>query len=252
VLNTVMQRSITDGNPFRSFYLRQAQWHGFERPDLALSAHARRLPYYRWITRDWLPDDLSSPVLDIGCGAGQFVYFLTQCGYTSVTGIDVDRAQVELGRALGLNLHNEECLAYLRQSQAEYRLVAFLDVLEHLTDQERYAVLKSLTARLVVGGRVIMSVPNAESPVGLACRYGDVTHETAFTAVSLGQTLSVHDLKLLACADPFPAPIDVRRQLYRYGVLTCRRLEALRLRCLGLSPPKYWGPVLWAVAEKIA
>ena len=29
-----MQRLISDGNPFRSFYLRQAQWHGFERPDL--------------------------------------------------------------------------------------------------------------------------------------------------------------------------------------------------------------------------
>jgi 2-polyprenyl-3-methyl-5-hydroxy-6-metoxy-1,4-benzoquinol methylase len=142
-----MQRSITDGNPFRSFYLRQAQWHGFERPDLVLSAHARRLPYYRWITRGWLPDDLSSPVLDIGCGAGQFVYFLTQCGYTSLTGIDVDRAQVELGRALGLNLHNEECLAYLRQSRAEYRLVAFLDVLEHLTDQERYAICPMRKAR---------------------------------------------------------------------------------------------------------
>jgi 2-polyprenyl-3-methyl-5-hydroxy-6-metoxy-1,4-benzoquinol methylase len=247
-----MQRSVASGNPFRSFYLRQAQWHGYERPDVVLSAHARRLPYYRWITHGWLPDDLSSPILDVGCGAGQFVYFLTQCGYMDVTGIDLDRAQVDLGRALGLNLCNEECLAYLGQSRREYRLVAVLDILEHLTNEERYRMLQSLSACLPVGGRMIISVPNAESPAGLACRYGDVTHETAFTAVSLGQTLTVHDLKLLACADPFPAPIDVCRQLYRYGVLTCRWLEAVRLRCLGLRPPTYWGPVLWAVAEKIA
>jgi 2-polyprenyl-3-methyl-5-hydroxy-6-metoxy-1,4-benzoquinol methylase len=247
-----MERSVANGNPFRSFYLRQAQWHGYERPDVVLSAHARRMPYYRWITRGWLPNDLSSPILDIGCGACQFVYFLTQCGYTDVTGIDLDRVQVDLGRALGLKLCNEECLAYLRQSRVEYWLVAVLDVLEHLTNEERYEILATLSACLAVGARVIMSVPNAESPVGLACRYGDVTHETAFTEVSLGQMLNVHGFRLLACTDPFPTPIDVLRQLYRYGVLACRRLEAVRLRCLGLCPPKYWGPVLWAVAEKIA
>jgi 2-polyprenyl-3-methyl-5-hydroxy-6-metoxy-1,4-benzoquinol methylase len=247
-----MQPSDAMANPFRRFYARQAEWHGFESPDVVLAAHARRLPYYRWITRGWLPDDHSAPVLDIGCGAGQFVYFLTQSGYINVAGIDVDKAQVELGRALGLNLYHEDCLAYLQQRRAEYRLVALLDILEHLTDEERYEMLESLTSRLTVGGRVLMSVPNAESPLGLACRYGDVTHETAFTAVSLGQTMRVHNLKLLACADPFPAPIDVCRQLYRYGVLTCRWIEALRFRCLGLRPPRYWGPVLWAVAEKIA
>jgi 2-polyprenyl-3-methyl-5-hydroxy-6-metoxy-1,4-benzoquinol methylase len=247
-----MQPTDVSRNPYRRFYQRQAEWHGFEDPHVVLVAHTRRLPYYRWATRGWLPEDHSSPVLDVGCGAGQFVYFLTKYGYTDVTGIDVDRAQVELGRAVGLNLYNDECLAYLQQSRAEYRLVTILDVLEHLTNEERYRMLESLTARLPLGGRVIMSVPNAESPAGLACRYGDVTHETAFTAVSLGQTMSVHNLKLLACADPFPAPIDVCRQLYRYGVLTCRWLEALRLRCLGLRPPTYWGPVLWAVAEKIA
>jgi 2-polyprenyl-3-methyl-5-hydroxy-6-metoxy-1,4-benzoquinol methylase len=247
-----MQSSGAVANPFRRFYARQAEWHGFAGADAVLAAHARRLPYYRWITRDWLPADHALPVLDIGCGAGSFVYFLTQSGYVNVIGIDVDEAQVELGRALGLNLYSEDCLAYLQQSETEYGLVALLDILEHLTNEERYKMLATLTSRVAIGGRLIISVPNAESPLGLACRYGDVTHETAFTAVSLGQTLIVHNMKLIACADPFPAPIDVYRQLYRYGVLTCRWIEAIRLWCLGLRPPRYWGPVLWAVAEKIA
>ena len=63
----------------------------------------QRVPYYRWYTKGWLDIPRSTRVLDIGCGSGQFLYFLRTEGFTNTVGIDVDVRQVEIGRALGLD-----------------------------------------------------------------------------------------------------------------------------------------------------
>ena len=54
-------------NPYRSaFYERQAEWHHYEGVDDVRARHEKRIPYYDWYTKGWLPEDKSSPVLDIG------------------------------------------------------------------------------------------------------------------------------------------------------------------------------------------
>ena len=68
-------------------------------------------------------------VLDIGCGRASSAVFPSAMRLRwRDWNIDVDRAQVELGRALGLNLRDEELLAYLQQEPGQYRGVACLDV----------------------------------------------------------------------------------------------------------------------------
>ena len=68
------------------------------------------------------------------------------------------------------------------------------------------------------GGRLIASVPNAESPDGLRCLYTDITHEMAFTAMSFEEMLFCHGLKLVSLRDPWPAPLDAKRRVYRWLV----------------------------------
>ena len=55
------------------------------------------------------------------------------------------------------------------------------------------------------GGRWIIHTPNAESPFGMRVRYGDLTHELAFTRTSLAQLLS-SGFSQVSCYEDQPVP----------------------------------------------
>lgn len=238
-------------NPYRdAFYNRQAEWHGYTSTEFAKAKHEERLAYYAWYTQGWLPQSHSTPILDIGCGSGQFLYFLRQRGFDQAVGIDLDRAQVEVGGSLGLNTICVSVKDFLADDQRAYGLIAMLDILEHFTREELYPLLESVTARLGPGGRLIASVPNADSPQAARALYADITHEIAFTPTSLSELFFCHGLKVLDFRDPWPAPVSTLRKGYRALSLMMRKLEAAKLRLLGFDAPKYWSSVIWVLAEK--
>jgi 2-polyprenyl-3-methyl-5-hydroxy-6-metoxy-1,4-benzoquinol methylase len=240
-------------NPYReAFYQRQAEWHGYRGADDVRNLHERRAAYYRWYTRGWLDLPRETPVLDIGCGSGQFLYFLRQQGFTDLVGIDVDRTQVEIGRSLGLDCRCAPVLEFLGDGAEgrRYGVVAMLDILEHFTREELFPLLEAVSSRMEDGGRLIASVPNADSPHGLRSTYADITHEISFTPTSLSELLFCHDLEVVAFRDPWPAPVSPLRTAYRMLSTAARRVEAMRLGLLGFDAPKYWSSVIWALAEK--
>jgi 2-polyprenyl-3-methyl-5-hydroxy-6-metoxy-1,4-benzoquinol methylase len=238
-------------NPYRNaFYQRQAEWHGYQGVDDVGRRHEERVPYYRWYTKGWLDIPRSTRVLDIGCGSGQFLYFLRKEGFTNTVGIDVDVRQVEIGRALGLDCRCVSVLDYLRDEPGEVGVVAMLDILEHFTREELFPILDAVSGRLAEGGRLFASVPNAESPCGLQSTYADITHEISFTPTSLGELLFCHGLKVTAYLDPWPAPVSPIRKCYRLVSTMTRKLESFRLMLLGIASPRFWSPVFWIMAEK--
>ena len=125
-----------------------------------------------------------------------------------------------------------------------------LDIIEHFTREELFPLMEKVVASLRPGGRLIASVPNAESPDGLRCLYTDITHEMAYTPMSFEEMLYCHGLKLIGMRDPWPAPVGPSRTLYRFFVTRLRLLESMRLRCLGLEPPRIWSNVMWVMAVK--
>jgi 2-polyprenyl-3-methyl-5-hydroxy-6-metoxy-1,4-benzoquinol methylase len=237
-------------NPYRKiFYSRQAERHGLASVESARAAHEARCSYYRWYTRGWLPNQLDATILDLGCGAGQFPYFLRASGYTDVTGVDVDGQQVGIARELGLTCVCASALDFLTGRQRSYDLVVAFDLLEHFRLEELRQLLALIVGSLKPEGRLIGSVVNAESPVGYATLGTDITHEIAFTPVSLGDVLECHGMRLAGIRDPHPAPVDLARKSYRALALVCRRVEALRLRALGLGPPVVWSSMFVFNAE---
>jgi hypothetical protein len=125
-----------------------------------------------------------------------------------------------------------------------------LDILEHFTREELYPLMELVTARLAPGGRLIASVPNADSPQADRAIYADITHEIAFTPTSLSELFFCHGLKVRSFRDPWPAPVSPLRKGYRALSQVMRALEGLRLRLLGFEAPKYWSSVIWVLAEK--
>jgi len=53
---------------------------------MSLDTQARQFRQ-RW--QVFLPREKGAPVLDLGCGCGEFLYFLHREGYTNLHGVDV-------------------------------------------------------------------------------------------------------------------------------------------------------------------
>jgi SAM-dependent methyltransferase len=145
-----------------------------------------------------LPPNRDIRVLDLGCGHGAYLYFLRAAGYKNITGVDVSPQQVDVAHKLGIK--EAECceiLRYLEETKPDsVDVVLLIDVLEHLTREELFTLLDQVHRVLRPGGTCVAHVPNAEGIFGMRVRFGDLTHENAFSPSSvrqLYQTLGFFD-----------------------------------------------------------
>ena len=153
-----------------------------------LDDFARRARAYQKIFGAFLPRDKAARIMDMGCGPGSIVWWLQSRGYSNVAGIDISQEQVDVARSLGLDsVVQGDIFEFLRVEGAEYDVLFARDVLEHLDKESAYQFVKFSQARLKPGGRLILQVPNGESPFFGRIRYGDFTHELALTPSSASQ-----------------------------------------------------------------
>jgi SAM-dependent methyltransferase len=127
-------------------------------------------------------------ILDIGCGQGLLVYALNMAGFRSVQGIDLSEQQVAVGQSYGLPcraVERDYIIDLAKSAPETFDLIFLMDVLEHMDKDEQLRTLATIYQLLTPGGRLILSVPNANASFGLRWRYNDWTHETAFTEHSL-------------------------------------------------------------------
>ena len=127
--------------------------------------------------------------LELGCGTGQFLAYLAGKGATSVLGIDhdPDLAQVIPEAAKPFFLQGDILKALDGDALGLFDRVMLFDVLEHFTPEEGWKLLEAIRAHLSPGGKLVLKVPNAASPWGIQYQYGDLTHKTAYTPLSLRQ-----------------------------------------------------------------
>jgi SAM-dependent methyltransferase len=140
---------------------------------------------------DFLPADKDASILDIGCGHGAFLCFHRERGYHNAAGVDISPEQVAIARRIGLQ--DVECIdafQALSVRPGTVAMVSALDFLEHLEKEEAMRALDAIHCALAPGGTVLIHTVNAESPFFGNVRYGDLTHESAFTHESLKQILS--------------------------------------------------------------
>lgn len=149
----------------------------------------------RGYNRTWtrvLPADRRSHILDVGCGNGSLVWWMQQLGYANAGGIDVSPEQVKVAGSLGVrNVEHADLRDHLASRPAAYDLLILRDVLEHFDRGWILDVLDLCRRALKPQGALAVQVPNAEAPLWGRIRYGDFTHEMAFTEGALRQVLAV-------------------------------------------------------------
>ncbi len=150
-----------------------------------------RSPVFRKRFAPLLPARKDAAILDLGCGYGEFVYFLQSQGFTDVTGIDLNERQVEAGRSLAVsNLRCAEAREFLGNSPACFDFISALDVLEHVPKPDTLELLDLVCGALKPGGRFLCQVPNLAAFYA-PLFYMDFSHETPYTASSLKQVLEL-------------------------------------------------------------
>ena len=173
---------------------------------LTLAGLSPRAPYLRRLVREHFPADKNAAVLDLGCGHGALLHFARETGYTDLRGVDGSPQQVAAARRLGIEGVVEGDLrdTLASQTDASLDVVVAFDVIEHFTRDELLPFVDQVHRVLKPGGRWIIHVPNGESPFFGTIRFGDLTHELAFTRTSLAQLLLSSGFAEVRCFEDAP------------------------------------------------
>lgn len=182
--------------------------------------------YYKDLLSPHLPKNKSGLIIDVGCGTGLALDFLKNTGYQSIEGFDTDAGQAKIAAERKLPVkHVDDSIAQLKEKGLVASCILCLDVLEHVPKNYQINFLRAIYYALKPGGRLILTVPNANSALASRWRYIDWTHEASFTEHSLDFVLFNAGFKAISV---FPAEFNRRPKLFFLPVGGSRHWWAFR------------------------
>ncbi|HEY8359603.1 MAG TPA: class I SAM-dependent methyltransferase [Ramlibacter sp.] len=139
-----------------------------------ISKRSRR---YLPMLRGTDPVASGAPVLDIGCGRGEWLSLLKDNNMEAL-GIDLNVAMVQEARARGHQVEAGDAIAYLqRHKESSLGAVTAFHVVEHLPFPVLLALFDAARRVLKPGGVILFETPNPENLVVGACTFHyDPTH----------------------------------------------------------------------------
>lgn len=111
--------------------------------------------------------DRQKKVLDIGCGRGEMVFYSAKAGALAV-GIDYSKAAIEIANNFkdGLSDSIKNKMTFLNvdagdlQAEGEFDYIFFIEVWEHMYDDQLKPLLEKVRALLKNDGSFIITTPN--------------------------------------------------------------------------------------------
>jgi O-antigen chain-terminating methyltransferase len=128
----------------------------------------------------------ATPVLDAGCGRGEFLVLLREAGIEA-WGVDADADMVAYARGEGLDVEQADVLAYLdRLGDGALGGVFAAQLVEHLPPPALLRFLELAHAKLRHGGLLVAETINPLSPLALRNYFADLTHAQPLVPETLG------------------------------------------------------------------
>lgn len=151
------------------------------------------------------------PILDIGCGRGEWLRILQEEGFTA-RGVDQSPAMVERASAYGLEVEQDDALAALaRLPEASLGGVTGFHIVEHLPFPVLFRLFAEVARVLAPGGIAIFETPNPENVlVGSHTFYHDPTHRNPITPTFLSFLAEYHGLADIEIVRLHPYPESAR------------------------------------------
>jgi O-antigen chain-terminating methyltransferase len=118
------------------------------------------------------------PILDLGCGRGEWLNLLRESKYIA-RGLDINRIMVEQSTSQGLEAIESDAIQYLQSLSNDcLGAVTGFHIIEHLTLATLIELISQTVRVLKPGGLAIFETPNPKNLVVGACNfYSDPTHK---------------------------------------------------------------------------
>ena len=118
----------------------------------------------------------AGPVLDVGCGRGEFLELLRDAG-VEASGVDADADMVAFCRGGGLHVAEGDALAHLEGLEDGVLGGIFCaHMVEHLNPATLVRFLELAATKLRAGGVFVAETPNPRTLVALQTFFADLTH----------------------------------------------------------------------------
>ncbi len=136
-------------------------------------------------------------ILEIGPGLGEFEGYLNEKGVIDIDIVDNDKSILNYvsKKYKVKNKLLARDLLLISKRLRKYNFIFLMQVLEHLPIEKYHKVVRLLYSQLEKGGFLVIVVPNANNPLGLIERYGDLQHTGSFTEQSLKDLINLSDIK---------------------------------------------------------
>ncbi len=117
------------------------------------------------------------PVLDLGCGRGEFLQLLADRGIPCL-GVERDPALAASLKAGGLPFERDDILAFLQKSVLDFGAVTAFHCIEHFSAADARDLLRLAFDRLRPGGLLLLETPNPASLAAFLNWHKDPDHVT--------------------------------------------------------------------------
>lgn len=219
--------------------------------DLSIGGYEKSALFYGNFYKDILPVDKNARILDLACGAGQFLYFLKQQGCKNYYGVDISEQQIKFCINMSIpEVQVSDALDFIKSKKEEFDVIVVNDFLEHLKKEKLFDILELIHNSLKKNGRILIKTPNMSNPFSLVNRYIDITHEIGFTEYSIEEVLKVSGFKDVKIKEALSPIFSIKSLMQRIAAKLSHSVIGIFLLAEGNHLPKVLGKEMIVVAFK--
>lgn len=165
----------------------------------------------------WLPREPGAAILDLGCGDGRVLRYLSGKGYQQVHGVDRDAAALAgIGSLPGVTLECTEVgLDYLRAQRGRFRLIIAKQMIYYVGRGEALAYMSALRDALADDGVILVEYFNGSLLSSRMTELKDPFIRTAYTEHAMRRLFAASGLhEWFTGGELRPATARLRSRLY--------------------------------------
>ncbi len=169
---------------------------------------------YERMYGQFMPSNKEAVIADIACGAGQFLKYCQNKGYTNITGVDLSGEQVAYCQTHlpGDKVVLRDGFELLENSPRTFDLIVANDFIEHVTKAKGIEFVGLAYRALRPGGRILLKTGNMAAFGGLVIWCNALDHECGYTERSLDTLLGINEFEQIEII-----PYKEKRRLYNWS-----------------------------------